>query len=43
MSGHEERPYSDIEEWKTGEGLQEPVAEAREEEGLGAIQQTGSA
>jgi hypothetical protein len=41
MSEHEERPYSGIEEQMEG-GLQEP-AEARAEEGTGAMHETGSA
>ncbi len=41
MSEHEERPYSGIEEQMEG-GLQEP-AEARAEEGMGAMHETGSA
>jgi signal recognition particle GTPase len=41
MTEHEERPYSGIEEQMEG-GLQEP-AEARAEEGMGAMHETGSA
>ena len=41
MTEHEERPYSGIEEQMEG-GLQEP-AEARAEEGTGAMHETGSA
>src|SRR5713226_1277738 len=41
MLEHEERPYSGIEE-QIEEGLQEP-AEARAEEGMGAMHETGSA
>jgi hypothetical protein len=41
MLEHEERPYSGIEE-QMEEGLQEP-AEARAEEGMGAMHETGSA
>jgi signal recognition particle GTPase len=41
MTEHEERPYSGIEE-QMEKGLQEP-AEARAEEGMGAMHETGSA
>ncbi|MGB6674855.1 MAG: hypothetical protein WBE34_20700 [Candidatus Nitrosopolaris sp.] len=41
MSEHEERPYSGTEEQMEG-GLQEP-AEARAEEGIGAMHETGLA
>jgi signal recognition particle GTPase len=41
MSEHEERPYSGIEEQMEG-GLQEP-AEAKAEEGMGAMHDTGLA